>query len=93
MLPLEAAPTSTLLPLVSSTAIDLASPPHETELALGLVAGTWGVPQALEVSAPLLGGSLQLGNKLKVEDFNKRPLQIFVATLLAFLLMALWERL
>jgi len=31
---------------------------HETELVLGLVGGTEGNPQSLEISAPVLGGWL-----------------------------------
>lgn len=61
-----------------------------TELALGLLAGTWG-PQAMEVTAPLLGQWSQLGNKVEDNNISNRPLQTFFALLLASLLTAYWE--
>jgi hypothetical protein len=60
--------------------------PHESELQVGLLAGTvsWGLPKKVEVSACLLGGMLQVGTEMD-------PLQTFDVALLASVLALAWD--
>jgi hypothetical protein len=60
--------------------------PHESELQVGLLAGTvsWDLPNKVEVSASLLGGMVQVGTELD-------PLQTFGVALLASVLALAWD--
>jgi hypothetical protein len=67
--------------------------PHESELQVGLLAGivAWGLPKQVEVSGSLLGGMLQLGTEIQVNDFIVHPLRTFFVALPASVLVLAWD--
>jgi hypothetical protein len=67
--------------------------PHESELQVGLLAGTvaWGPPKQVEVSGSLFGGILQLGTEIPLSDFLVNPLQTIFVVVLASVLALVWD--
>lgn len=52
----------------SISALDPLQPLHETEVTLGLAAGTRGRPLEVQISAALLGGWIQWSFQIEEED-------------------------
>jgi hypothetical protein len=81
-----ASPTLALSTPSTNSPLDL--PPHATELALGLTARTKGPLLAVEVSAAILGGWMQLLSQIQEDDIQAYPIRVSTALLLASLMGA-----